>query len=57
MKDPVMAAFPRTKTVLLADALYACAPFFEICEENAWRFIVTFKRGSMAYRSRETPSL
>lgn len=41
------AAFPRTKIVLLADSLYACAPFFEICEENAWKFIVTFKRGSI----------
>jgi len=41
------AAFPRTKIVLLVDSLYACAPLFEICQDNRWEFIVTFKRGSI----------
>ena len=39
--------FPRLNIVLLVDAEYACAPFFAICERNRWRFICTFKRGSI----------
>ena len=41
------AAFPRMNIVLIADSLYACAPFFKICAKNRWEFIVTFKRGSI----------
>lgn len=47
LQSRLKAAFPRTKMVLLADSLYACAPFFEICEDNTWEFIVTFKGGSI----------
>jgi hypothetical protein len=39
--------FPRQRIVLLVDAEYAGAPFFAICQRNGWRFICTFKRGSI----------
>jgi hypothetical protein len=39
--------FPRLPVIILGDALYACAPFFDTCRRNGWRFIVTFKEGSL----------
>ncbi len=37
------AYFPRLAICILADALYTTSPFFEICEEHKWSFIVVFK--------------
>jgi hypothetical protein len=39
--------FPQLRICLLLDGLYACAPVFDICRKNRWRFIITFKKGSM----------
>jgi hypothetical protein len=40
-------AYPRLPVLLLADGLYANQTFFGICGNNGWRFIVTFKDGSL----------
>lgn len=39
--------YPRLPIVILADGLYANAPFFQICRENGWDFIVSFKDGNL----------
>jgi len=39
--------YPRLPLVILADGLYANQSFFNICKENGWGFIVTFKDGSL----------
>ena len=33
--------------MILADGLYSNAPFFQICRENGWDFIVSFKDGNL----------
>jgi len=40
--------FPRLPIVILADGLYPNAPFFAICKENNWSFIVTLKDDSLS---------
>lgn len=39
--------FPRLPILILVDALYANEPFFKICIEHGWEFIVTFKDGNL----------
>jgi hypothetical protein len=39
--------FPRLPICLTADGLYPNAPFFTICRDYGWRFIVTFKDGNL----------
>lgn len=39
--------YPRLPLVILADGLYANQSFFSICKDNGWKFIVTFKDGSL----------
>lgn len=39
--------FPQLPITLLGDALYANAPVMEICRQNNWMFIFTFKAGSL----------
>lgn len=39
--------FPQLAICLLLDALYAGKPVFDICRENGWKYIITFKEGSM----------
>lgn len=39
--------FPRLNMCLLLDALYSKAPIFKICREYTWKYIITFKAGSM----------
>ena len=41
-------AFPQLKICLLMDSLYPGAPVFKICRKNNWKFIITFKEGSMS---------
>jgi hypothetical protein len=43
----IKKAFPQLPICLLLDGLYACAPVFEICKNFRWKYIVTFKEGSM----------
>lgn len=40
--------FPRLPIVITADGLYPNKPFFDICRENNWGFIVTFKDGNLS---------
>lgn len=37
--------FPQLPIILLGDGLYACGPVFDICKENNWGFIFSFKQG------------
>lgn len=39
--------YPRLPVLLLADGLYANQTIFGLCRENNWRFILTFKEGSL----------
>lgn len=39
--------FPQLKICLLLDALYANKPVFDICKKNSWKYIITFKEGSL----------
>jgi hypothetical protein len=39
----VKSLYPRLPICILADALYANQSLFEICRDNEWQFIVTFK--------------
>lgn len=41
------ADFPQMKICLAADALYAAKQVFDICEKYHWKYIITFKEGSM----------
>ena len=41
------ARFPRLGFVALLDGLYAGRPVFDECRRHGWRFIVTFKEGSL----------
>ncbi len=40
--------FPQLKICLLMDSLYPGEPVFKICRDNNWKFIITFKEGSMS---------
>jgi hypothetical protein len=39
------ADFPQLHLCLNTDSLYGCGRFFAVCQENHWRFVVTFKEG------------
>ena len=39
--------FPRLSICILLDSLYACQQVMEICEENRWKYIINFKKGSI----------
>ncbi len=39
--------FPHLPVCLNADSLYACENFFMRCRENGWRYILSFKDGSI----------
>jgi hypothetical protein len=38
--------FPQLRICLLLDGLYACGPVFDLCRQNDWRYLITFKEGS-----------
>lgn len=40
-------SFPQLRICLLLDSLYANGPVFDLCEKNHWKFIITFKEGSI----------
>ena len=40
--------FPRTPLCLLLDGLYANQNVIRLIEQNFWKYIITFKEGSMA---------
>jgi len=39
--------FPRLPICILADGLYPNKTFFEVCKQNNWQFIITFKDASL----------
>ena len=43
----IKRSFPRLPLCITADGLYPSQPFFNICHENNWHFIVTFKEGNL----------
>lgn len=47
LANKLKEAFPQLKICLLLDSLYAKIPVIETCEKNRWKYIITFKRGSM----------
>jgi hypothetical protein len=49
--------YPQLPICLLLDALYAKGSVFERCRQNRWKFIVTFKKGSLPALWREYLSL
>jgi hypothetical protein len=49
--------FPQLKICLLLDSLYAGKPVFDMCKEYGWKYIITFKEGSMKEVYREYLSL
>ena len=49
--------FPQTRICLLLDALYAADPVLKTCDKNGWKYIITFKRGSMPETYNEYISL
>jgi len=40
-------SYPRLPICIAADGLYPTKPFFDICEQNDWLYIVTFKEGNL----------
>ena len=40
--------FPQLKICLLLDGLYAAGPVFDMCKKHNWKYIITFKEGSMS---------
>jgi hypothetical protein len=40
--------FPRLKICIAGDGLYPNNTFFDICKDNKWRYILTFKTGNLA---------
>ena len=47
MAAALKKAYPRLPVLLLADGLYANQTFLGVCSNNDWRFIITFKDGSL----------
>jgi hypothetical protein len=49
--------FPRTPFCLLLDSLYANQNVIRLTENNTWKYIITFKEGSMSERFAESLTL
>jgi hypothetical protein len=47
LAERLKKVFPQLNICLLLDALYANQQTFEICRKNDWKYVVTFKKGSM----------
>jgi hypothetical protein len=41
------ADFPQTRLCLAGDALFACGPVFQTCQQHGWHYVVTFKPGAL----------
>ena len=39
--------YPRLPICIVADGLYPNQTFFNVCKDNQWHFIVTFKEGNL----------
>jgi hypothetical protein len=47
LAEKLKKRFPQLRICLLLDSLYAAEPVFKLCNKNRWKYIVTFKEGSM----------
>jgi len=47
LSEKIKKYFCRLPICILADGLYPNQSFFKICNENNWRYIVTFKDGNL----------
>lgn len=45
LSQRLKAAFPRLPICLVADALYACQPVVDLCQQWGWKYILTLKEG------------
>lgn len=45
--DRLKKNFPQLQLCLLLDALFANGTVMSICEKNGWKYIITFKQGSV----------
>ena len=55
--EKLYAFYPRTKLCLLLDGLYANQNVIRLIESKRWKYIITFKEGSMSERFPEAVSL
>jgi len=55
--EKLYAFYPRTKLCLLLDGLYANQNVIRLIESKRWKYIITFKEGSMRERFPEAVSL
>ncbi len=39
--------YPQTPMCIAGDALFACGETFQICQENQWKYVLTFKQGRL----------
>lgn len=49
--------FPQLKVCLLLDALYANEEVLKVCQENKWKYFITFKKGSLPETYQEYEAL
>ena len=47
LAEKIKKSFPRLPICITADGLYPSQPFFNICREKNWHFIITFKEGNL----------
>lgn len=55
--ERLKAAFPRLEVCVLLDGLYAQGPVFGMCDDYKWKYIITFKEGSIPTIQREYEDL
>ena len=55
--EKLYALFPRTPFCLLLDALYASQNVIRLIESKRWKYIISFKKGSMPERFPEAVTL
>jgi len=56
LADKLKKTFPQLPICVLADGLYPNEPFFNICQEKGWEWIVTFKNGNLPSVSKQKSS-
>lgn len=56
LAEKIKKEYPRLKIIISGDALYACKPVIDICNENEWKYIIRFKEGAIPslYKEFET---
>ena len=47
LMEKLKKAFPRLMMCISADSLYACERFFRECQDKKWRYILSYKEGSI----------